>query len=119
MTSKTVERWALWALTNGYEEVDMIACAHTVRRTPGGCPRRQSRRFCGLNPAVPYLDHVRLWRRQDGSRFLLAHAYDTSSEMFEAANAFADEWGLKVTVDPADSWYGFGTIPLRFDVQAG
>lgn len=111
-TDDTRKRAAIWAGDRGYRlSGTHWRCAHGLLRL--------GRRFpCGCGGYRRLLDHANIWVRGGTPAVLLAHSYLDLAEVTEQANAYATEHRLVVVVgDPADGWYGAGTVPVRFERQ--
>lgn len=111
-----------WASANHLRQVDVSPkwCAH-VLRPRGWCHRYYMRpdAQCKQRPTIGF-DHAHVWRRPDGSRFILAHEYADDTPKFRATLArIASEIGLRVTVgDPTDAWYSASTTPVRWELPS-
>ena len=88
-------------------------CGHILRKR--ACPSTTWYVSC-VQCNYCATDHWRVWERPDGSRFALAHVYVSQEDAEENSKSFAALHGLTVISDPADGWYGYGTIPLRYEV---
>lgn len=110
MTSRE-ELTDAWAQANGLRRDPRLRkhrCAHGLlrRRPPWPCCQDHAQ----------LLDHARLWVAAGGPAVLLAHTYLRQATAVRAAERYAAEHGLVATVgDPRDAWYGFGTVPVRFE----
>lgn len=106
------EMAATWARANGLRpdpRLRKYRCAHGLlrKRPPWPCCREHQE----------LLDHARLWLDDHGPAVLLAHTYLRQATAVRLAARYADEHGLTALVgDPADAWYGFGAVSVRFEV---
>ena len=104
------ERMRVWSELQRLQRVDTWVCRDACvlfsRR------RRRNECYEGVPDHYETLDHANVWRREDGSRFILAHVY--AHDVPLAARTWALEQGLRLISDPLDDWYGYGTVPLRY-----
>lgn len=91
-------------------------CEHVLQRLR--CPPKTRYRRCEERDHMA-TDHAQCWQRPDGTRFLLAHVYDFPERAIANAWHWAEPRGLVVVSDPADGWYGYGTVPLRYELADG
>jgi hypothetical protein len=88
-------------------------CAHVLRKK--ACPSNTRYYECtGIDSKAT--DHWIVWQRPDGTRFGLAHVYATADEALRNGRAWASSRGLVAISDPEDSWYGYGTVPIRYEL---
>ncbi len=101
-----------WAKAGGYRPTNRPPCGHSVMGT-----YHRMADTCQYEGPPTFLDHGRIWETADNQRFLLAHNYEGTSDV-ASATAYAEGFGLVVTQDPEDGWYGYGTTPLRLSLPA-
>ncbi|MGA2873806.1 MAG: hypothetical protein ABSF27_09615, partial [Candidatus Dormibacteria bacterium] len=113
---ETRERAQAWALQHDYRLLAARPCVHGL--LIGRC-RFPSGDGDGPEPRCPAAwDHGRIWAGPGIARFLLAHLYDDSLAALDRAEGWAAHHWLRVESLVADSWYGHGTVPLRFSPLA-
>jgi hypothetical protein len=112
---ETRQRAKAWALQHDYRLLTGRPCVHGLLTGRCRLPWGDREGPDGPEPCCPAgWDHGRIWAGPGIGRFLLAHIYDDSAAALDGAQRWAAYHGLRVESLVADSWYGHGTIPLRF-----
>lgn len=110
-----VEKHDQWVKKHGLVLVPQIRfCAHVLMKR--ACPSSTRYLECSLGNHTAF-DHGRVWQRQDGTRFLLAHVYAKRQTVLDNVRPIATARGLTVAIDDSMDWYGCGTVPLRFELN--
>lgn len=107
------DRRAAWIAAEGVRlSSSSYHCAHGLLGKRPSWP-------CSCVDHDRLLDHARLWVRDGRPAVLLAHTYLGAADAARQAQAYAEAHGLVVTVGRReDAWYGFGTVPVRFELAA-